>query len=190
MFGLRLEHCLVGVGLVVLLLSSGITYAFTALEVVLKREGLYADLTEAERNTKLSAIMTVAMVCVNVGGEGVSAACPASLPRPAVVQCCACVARHACIPSWRPSHAGISFGALLDYKGPVVTNICAASGFLLSCIIFGYQYNLMVGYALMAFSGAGGAAPPERVFVGHVACRSRQCLAPPCPQACLPPAFA
>ena len=71
------DGALVAVGLLVLLLSSGITYAWTVLEVVLKREGVYADLTPAERNTRLSTVMTVAMVCLNVGGAspGASAEC-------------------------------------------------------------------------------------------------------------------
>lgn len=65
---LTVESALVATGLAVLLLSSGITYAWTVMEVVLKREGVYAELAPAERNTKLSMIMTVSMACLNVGG--------------------------------------------------------------------------------------------------------------------------
>lgn len=114
---LSLEGALVGVGLVTLILSSGVTYGWTALEVVLKKDGLYADMSTAERNTKLELIMNVAMVCVNAGG--------------------------------------ICFGHLLDMTGPVVTNAVAATGFCLSCFIFGYGWNLIFGYGLMAFCGAG-----------------------------------
>jgi hypothetical protein len=66
---LSLEGALVGVGLVVLILSSGITYGWTVLETILQKEGLYKHDSKAERNTKLTNIGTVAMVCVNVGGK-------------------------------------------------------------------------------------------------------------------------
>ncbi len=63
------EAALVSVGLVVIILSSGITYGWTALCVVLDREKeLYYYLPKAERTSKRELIMTVAMMCVNVGG--------------------------------------------------------------------------------------------------------------------------
>jgi hypothetical protein len=56
-------------GLVVIVLASGITYGFTSLQVVLKREGVYGNLTPTERTDKLSLLSTIAMMCLNIGGE-------------------------------------------------------------------------------------------------------------------------
>lgn len=44
-----------------------------------KKQGLYENMSTADRNSKLELIMNVAMVCVNVGGEVVPTRLPTTV---------------------------------------------------------------------------------------------------------------
>lgn len=68
MGSLLLRKSLVFFGLLVLLLASGITFGWTALEVALKRDKIFPNATESDRNTRLQAIMTTGTVAGSFGG--------------------------------------------------------------------------------------------------------------------------
>ena len=63
-----LKAGLVACGLATILLSAGVTFGWTPLEVVLKREGLYSNITAAERDTKLEIVVSLGLFASNFGG--------------------------------------------------------------------------------------------------------------------------
>ena len=144
---LLVNKLLVGCGLVVLLCASGITFGWTALEVALKRDGIYGNLTPSNRNTKLQLVMTTASCCVSFGGE-------ASLSPPTRRCSCGFLCEFSGSIAVRCA-AGIIFGFLLDAFGPAATNAAAGVIFVAGCFVFGFQLSLPVGYGMIALGGAG-----------------------------------